>query len=69
MHESFIKKHFNCDYKHVKMQAACNEWLIVNLIYKLNTRHLVYLFVERGGDDDDSNGQLIPDSQAKVRIK
>ena len=53
MSRSSIKKSFNFEYKYAKMQAYCNVWLIVNQIYGLNTQHLVYSFVERGGDDDD----------------
>ena len=51
------------------MQASCNVWLIIDQIYGLNAWRLVYSSVERGGDDDNGDDQLIPDSQAKVRIK
>ena len=67
--ERSIKKSFNFEYKNAKMQASCNVWLIVDQIYGLNAWRLVYSSVERGGDDDNGNDQLIPDSQAKDRIK
>ena len=68
MSRSSIKKSFNFEYKYAKMQASCNVWLIFNQIYGFNTQHLVYSFVERGGDDDD-DGHLILAGQALVRIK
>ena len=49
-----------------RVQASCNVWLIVDQIYGLHARHLVYSSVERDGDDDSGDDQLIPDSQAKV---
>ena len=67
--ERSIKKSFNFEYKNAKMQVSYNVWLIVDQIYGLNAWHLVYSSVERGGYDDNGDDQLIPDSQAKVRIK